>query len=77
MKRLALAAAIVFVAACSRNETPATDTTTPAFTPAPMPVDSVAIRDSIRRADSMRIADSTRMADSIKAASSKTKTKRP
>jgi hypothetical protein len=76
MKRLALGAAIVLVAACSKTDTPATDTTTPGLTPAPVAVDSVAIRDSIRRADSMRIADSTRMADSIKAAGSKT-TKRP
>lgn len=35
MKRLALVAAIFAVAACSKGETPATDTTTPAMAPAP------------------------------------------
>jgi hypothetical protein len=73
MKRLALVAGVVAAAACAKNETPATDTTTPAMAPAPMAVDSVALRDSIRRADSMRIADSTRAADSAKKAGSTTK----
>ena len=61
MKRLALAVAVFAIAACSRGETPATDTTTPALAPAPMPVDSTAIKDSIRM-------DSVRKADSAKAA---------
>ena len=71
MKRLALVVSIFAVVACSKSETPATDTTTPALAPAPMPVDSTAIKDSIR------IADSIRMADSMKAAGSKTKAKTP
>ncbi|MGH7677302.1 MAG: hypothetical protein ACRENU_02470 [Gemmatimonadaceae bacterium] len=70
MKRLALVVAIFAVAACSKNETPATDTTTPALAPAPMPVDSMAIKDSIR-------ADSMRKADSAKAADTKGKAKTP
>ena len=66
MKRIALVAAIFAVAACSKTETPATDTTTPAMAPAPT-------LDSAARADSIR-ADSVRKADSAKAA---TKTKTP
>lgn len=76
MKRLALVAVLATVAACSKAETPATDTSTPAMAPAPMAMDSVARADSMRRADSVR-ADSVRRADSMKAAASKTKGKRP
>jgi uncharacterized lipoprotein YmbA len=71
MKRLALVVAAFAAAACSKAETPATDTTTPAMAPAPMAIDSTAIKDSIRRADSVR------MADSMKAAKTKGKTKSP
>lgn len=71
MKGLALVAMMVAVGACSKADTPATDTTMPAMAPAPMAMDSVAHADSMRRADSMRVADST------KAAGSKTKGKRP
>jgi hypothetical protein len=65
MKRIALAAAIVVLAACSKAETPATDTTTPAMAPAPAAIDSVA------RADSIRL-DSIRRADSAKGTKGKT-----
>jgi hypothetical protein len=61
MKRIALVAAIFAIAACSKTDTPATDTTTPAMAPAPTATDSAA------KADSMRM-DSTRKADSVKAA---------
>ena len=57
MKRIALVAAIFAVAACSRTETPATDTTTPAMAPAPA-ADSVNA-DSIRAADSVKAATKT------------------
>ena len=60
MKRIALVVAILAVTACSKAETPATDTTTPAMAPAPA-------LDSAARADSVRM-DSTRRADSAKAA---------
>lgn len=73
MKRFALVAAILAVTACAKAEdTPATDTTTPAMAPAPADT-------AMRMMDSMRVADSIRTADSIKTAASKTKsgTKRP
>ena len=51
MKRLALFAAVLAVAACTTSEKPAdtirTDTAAPAMAPAP--VDSAAVRDSITR----------------------------
>ena len=51
MKRLALFAAVLAVAACSTAEKPAdtmrTDTAAPAMAPAPM--DSAAMRDSVTR----------------------------
>ena len=37
MKRLALVAAVLVVAACSKSETPKADTTPPAMAPAPAP----------------------------------------
>ena len=37
MKRLALVAAVLMVAACSTEKPPAKDTTTPAMAPAPAP----------------------------------------
>lgn len=69
MKRLALVAAVLVVAACTAKEEAAKDTATPAMTPAPAAAaDSAAKADSARKADSMRIADSTKAADSAKAA---------
>jgi hypothetical protein len=54
MKRLALVAAIFAVTACAKGEeTPATDTTTPAMAPAPL-------TDSQKMADSMKM-DSMKM----------------
>jgi hypothetical protein len=69
MKRLALVTAIFAIAACSKTETPATDTAAPALAPAPVTptADSAAMADSIRM-------DSTRRADSVKAAGTKAKT---
>lgn len=60
MKRIALVAAIFAVTACSKAETPATDTTTPAMAPAPADT-------GMKMMDSMRVADSIRVADSLKA----------
>ena len=71
MKRLALVTAIFAISACSKTETPATDTASPALAPAPVTptvTDSTAIRDSIR-------LDSTRRADSAKAAGTKSKSR--
>jgi uncharacterized lipoprotein YajG len=63
MKRLALIAAVLVLAACTaKKDDTAIDTTSPAMAPAPVMVDSVAIRDSIVR-DSIRrdsIAKATR-----------------
>lgn len=56
MKRLALFAAVLAVAACTTAEKPAdtmrTDTAAPAMAPAPM--DSAAMRDSVMRDSIMR-----------------------
>ena len=67
MKRLALVAAVIAVAACSKADDAAMDTTTPAAAPA--------MSDSMRMADSMRLADSVRMADSVRVADSVAKAK--
>jgi hypothetical protein len=57
MKRLALVAAVLAVVGCSKNETPATDTATPAMAPAPAPAtDTTKMMDSIamkKMADSL------------------------
>ncbi len=70
MKRLALVAAVVAVAACSKADNATTDTSAPAMAP-PAISDSMRMADSIRIADSTKKADSTRMADSIAAAKKK------
>ena len=63
MKRLALVAAVLVIAACTPKDEAAKDTTTPALTPAPAATtDSAAKADSVRRADSIRIADSVNAA---------------
>jgi uncharacterized lipoprotein YajG len=51
MKRLALVAAVLVLAACTakKDDAATIDTSAPAMAPAPMMVDSAAIRDSIRR----------------------------
>ncbi len=63
MKRLALVAAVLVLAACTAKKDDATiDTSAPAMAPAPAMMDSAAIRDSIVR-DSIRrdsIAKATR-----------------
>ena len=65
MKRLALAAVVVALSACSKTGNKPMDTT-PAM--APMPMDTAMMKDSARRADSIR-ADSIRK-DSIRKADS-------
>ena len=65
MKRLALVAAVIAVAACSKADNAATDTTPPAAAPAPAMSDSMKMADSIRMADSVKKADSIRVADSV------------
>jgi len=51
MKRLALVAAVLVLAACTakKDDAAAIDTSAPAMAPAPAAFDSVAIRDSIAR----------------------------
>lgn len=61
MKRFALAAAIMFVAACGGAKeaaTPAADTAAPALAPAPAPADSGAAMDTTMKHDSA--ADTTK-----------------
>lgn len=61
MKRFALAAAIMFVAACGgakEEAVPAADTAAPALAPAPAPADSGAAMDSTMQHDSA--ADTTK-----------------
>ena len=70
MKRLALVAAVIAVAACSKADNAATDTTPPAAAPAMS--DSMRMADSIRMADSVKKADSIRVADSVAAATKTT-----
>ena len=64
MKRLALVAAVIAVAACSKADNAAVDSTPPAMAP-PAMSDSMRMADSIRMADSVRKADSVRVADSV------------
>lgn len=61
MKRIALAAAIMFVAACGgakEEAAPAADTAAPAMAPAPAPADSAPVMDSTMSHDSA--ADTTK-----------------
>jgi uncharacterized lipoprotein YajG len=54
MKRLALVAAVLVLAACAKkDDTGMVDTSAPAMAPAPAMMDSMAVRDSIVR-DSVR-----------------------
>jgi len=46
MKRLALVAAVLVIAACSTKETPKADTAAPAMAPAPVVTDSATKLDS-------------------------------
>lgn len=60
MKRLALVAAVFALAACSTKEqAPATDTTTPAMTPAPAVTPAPATMDTGMKMDSTMKHDST------------------
>jgi hypothetical protein len=70
MKRLALVAAVIAVAACSKADNAATDTSAPAMAP-PAMSDSMRMADSARMADSVKKADSVRVADSVAAAKKK------
>lgn len=58
MKRLALVAAVMMLAACTKSENAAQDTTTPAMAPAPTP--APAMTDSAAKADS--VTDTTKAA---------------
>ena len=73
MKRLALVAAVIAVAACTtKKDEPATDTAAPAMAPAPAAtttdtgmkagMDTSMKHDSTMKADSMRKADSAKKA---------------
>ena len=68
MKRLAFVAAIFAVAACSKSDSAAKDTTPPAMSPAPAPA---AATDTGMKMDTTHMMDSTAKADSAKAAAKK------
>ena len=77
MKRLALAAAIFAVTACSKADNTPADTTTPAMAPAPTAMDTGMKMDTAQHRmmmDSMK-ADSAKMKMGTKT-KTKTKTKR-
>ena len=66
MKRLALFAAFVSIAACAKKDAAMTDTTAMMAPPAMAPaMDSQMMADSLK-ADSIRKADSMKMADTTK-----------
>jgi hypothetical protein len=66
MKRLAFAAAVLAVTACSKSDEAAKDTTTPAMAPAPAP--AAATTDTgMKMMDTTHKMDSTMKADSLKA----------
>lgn len=68
MKRLALVAAVLVIAACTtQKDEPATDTAAPAMAPAPATTDTAARMDSAA-------TDSAAKADSARRDSAKTKT---
>ena len=68
MKRLALVAAVLVIAACTtKKDEPATDTAAPAMAPAPAMTDTMTHTDSAMKADSAAKADSARKADSAAA----------
>ena len=73
MKRLALVAAVLVIAACSTKETPKADTAAPAMAPAP------AMTDTGMKMDSAAAKiDTTKKADSAAAkAGTKSTTKKP
>ena len=55
MKRLALVAAVLAVAACTtKKDEPATDTAAPAMAPAPATTDTMTASDSAMKADSAK-----------------------
>ncbi|HTE47187.1 MAG TPA: hypothetical protein VK636_18200 [Gemmatimonadaceae bacterium] len=64
MKRLAFVAAVLAITACSKSDSAAKDTTTPAMAPAPAP--AAAMDTGMKM-----MSDSAKKADSIKAATKK------
>jgi len=60
MKRLAFVAAMIAIPACSKSDSAAKDTTTPAMAPAPAPAAAVDT--------GMKMMDTTKKADSAKGA---------
>jgi hypothetical protein len=68
MKRLALVAAVLVVAACSTKEAPSTDTAAPAMAPAPAATDTGMRMDSAAAKMDTAAAkmDSAAKADSVK-----------
>ena len=72
MKRLALVAAVLAVAACTtKKEEPATDTAAPAMAPAPATTDTGMKMDTTMKTDSAMKHDSAMKADSAKKATKK------
>ena len=70
MKRLAFVAAVLAITACSKKDSAATDTQTPAMAPAPAPAPA-AMDSTAHKMDSTMKADSIKKADSIAKAAKK------
>ena len=64
MKRLAFAAAVLAVTACSKSDNAAKDTSTPAMAPAPAP--AAATDTGMKMMDTTHKMDSTMMKDTTK-----------
>jgi hypothetical protein len=64
MKRLAFVAAVLAVSACSKSESAAKDTTTPAMAPAPAP--AAATDTGMKMADTTHKMDTAMKADTTK-----------
>jgi len=69
MKRLAFVAAVLAVAACSKNEAAKQDTTPPAMAPAPAPAatDTGMKMDTTHKMDTTMKMDTTKKVDTTKA----------
>jgi hypothetical protein len=72
MKRLALVAAVLVIAACSTKETPKADTAAPAMAPAPAMTDTGMKMDSAAaKIDTSKKADTSASKASTKASTTK------
>jgi hypothetical protein len=77
MKRLALVAAVLVVAACSTKETPKADTAAPAMAPAPAAADTGMKMDSASMKMDSAAAKMDTAAKKMDSAAKKAETKKP